>query len=87
MSWFSHWIAKQAGKQWREALEKALLGAANYINGLRPDQVDAAKERLCEYVQDQRKVPGEIRRIACREINAASAKSVAGLLIKLEALL
>jgi len=41
MSWLSQWVAKQAGKQWREALEKALLGAAAYINGLRLDQVGA----------------------------------------------
>lgn len=87
MSWLSEWAAKRAKREWKAALRNALRSAAGCLAGLRPDQVEAAKVRLCESVQRQRRIPGEFRRIAEREINAMSAKSVASLLIKLEGLL
>jgi len=49
----------------------------------KPSTVDQAKVKICEEIQDQRKVPGELRRWACWFVNSQDAGDVNQLLTKL----
>lgn len=69
LSWYVRWKLKSA------ALEAIDDLAYQYFN-IQPIEVDAMKTRLCNEIQSQRKIPGELRRWACsvvRDITVADA--------------
>lgn len=50
----------------------------------RPESVETAKAKICEEIQDQHKVPGELRRWACWFVSSQDAADVNQLLTKLQ---
>jgi hypothetical protein len=50
----------------------------------KPQTVEQAKVRICEDIQDQHKVPGELRRWACWFVSSQDAEDVNHLLTKLQ---
>ena len=82
MSMFSEWLAKQASKQWKSLIWKALDQVEETM--LDEANVEGAKSVICAWVQDQHKVPGEFRRIAVREINAVTATKISTFITNLE---
>ena len=46
------------------------------LQGVDPADVPGAKRAVCAWVQNHRRVPGTLRRLACKAVNAITARDV-----------
>jgi hypothetical protein len=61
-----------------------IVSALDKVDPTQFVDVDAYKGALCDWIQDQHKVPGDIRGFACNEIKKISAASILALIDKLK---
>ena len=83
---FKNLLAKLFTAYVRGLVKQGLAMAQFYLATMPADQVTQAKTTLKAAIQTLHKVPGELRKYACWEVDQVDATDVGDLLAKLQAL-
>lgn len=61
---------------WELLTEWLMDGVDRALKGVEASDVPGAKEAVCAWVQKHKRVPGTLRALACRAVNAITARDV-----------